>query len=316
MTSPSARIRVGIVTWNVEAVIGRCLDSLPAALDGEAADVVVVDNASTDGTVGLLRARSGITLVENVGNDGYAKAMNRALAEPLDGGPPDVLVALNPDTWSPPGSIGSLARYLRAHPAAGLVVPRLLNPDGTEQHSVHRFPSPAAVLASALLPAPVRGGPIGRHYRLEGVKGPGSDSAIDWAIGAVHVLRAGAVGEKPYDERWFMYGEDLDLCWRLAAGGWERRIVPTVTVTHVGNVSGAAAWGAGRSVRVWEATHDWYRVRRGVRRAQIFAAANVLAVAWRGALAAGRRRAGRPVPPWDIGLRALLRVHARAVVGR
>jgi N-acetylglucosaminyl-diphospho-decaprenol L-rhamnosyltransferase len=304
------------VTWNVEAVIGACLDALPAALDDEPADIVVVDNFSSDGTGSLLATRSGIIVLDNPTNEGYARAMNRALGEELGGEAPDVLIALNPDTVPRPGSLATLARYLRRHPTVGLAVPRLLNPNGTEQHSVHRFPSPAAVLASALLPPASRSGRLGRRYRLEGRSGPETDSSLDWAIGAVHVMAVKATGRRPYNERWFIYGEDLDLCWRLAASGWERRIVPSVEVTHVGNVSGGAAFGSDRSARVWETTYDWYRLRRGPVRARCLAAANVVAVGGRVLAVAARRVSRRPVPQWDSGLRSVLGVHLRALAGR
>jgi GT2 family glycosyltransferase len=114
---------------------------------------------------------------------------------------------------------------------------------------------------------------------------------IDWAIGAVHVMRAGAVkADRPYSERWFMYVEDLDLCWQLRRDGWRVRLEPEVQVTHVGNASGRQAWGDRRTQRWWVATYDWYRSRRGAFAAWRFAATNTLGVAFLLVRARLRRR--------------------------
>jgi GT2 family glycosyltransferase len=95
----------------------------------------------------------------------------------------------------------------------------------------------------------------------------------------VHVIRADALhGEPPYCERWFMYVEDMDLCWRLHQTGWRVRLEPTAEVAHVGNASGAQAWGDTRTARWWAATYDWVRVRRGVPYARRFAGINSLGV--------------------------------------
>lgn len=312
MTAP-ARVQVGIVSWNTEDLLDRCLAALPAALDGLDAEIVVVDNASTDDSAARAAAH-GVRVIVNDTNLGYARAMNQALA-----GDADVLIACNPDTEPPAGALRALVEQLLADPARGLVVPRLVEPDGSLQHSVHRFPTPLTSLALAVLPTQVLRGRLGRRLCLEGTVDLSGQEEIDWAIGAVHVVRAEALeGAAPYDERWFMYVEDLDLCWRLRRRGWQVWLDGWVAVPHVGNAAGAVAWGEARSRRWQWATYDWMALRQGALRQRTFAVANLLAtillLARPTATAAvsGPARA-RLRHRWATQ-RPLLRVHLRAAV--
>jgi GT2 family glycosyltransferase len=270
------RVRVGIVSWNTATLLDRCLDALPAALDGVDATVVVVDNASRDGSAEVAARHPAVdVIVANTENTGYARGMNQALA----GGDAEVLVAINPDALPPPESITTLARRLVGDPGLGLVVPRLTNHDGTLQHSVYRFPSPRQAATVLLTPGPLLRGRVGARWWAEGYAPHDRATDIDWAIGAVHVIRAAALeGESPYDERSFMYVEDVDLCWRLAGRGWRRRLEPDVQIMHVGNASGSKAWGAARTDRWMAATYEWYGRRFGRPALRKWAAVNATAV--------------------------------------
>lgn len=300
---PTPGVRVGIVSWNTAAELDRCLASLPAALQGLNAEVVVVDNASGDGSAEAAEHHSGVRVVRSPVNVGYARAMNAALAG--TGAP--VLAAVNPDTVLPAGALATLVERLLGRPDVGLVAPRLLDLDGGTQHSAYRFPSPVVSLATAL-PVRAQGGRLGRRLGLEAA-GPPPVADVDWLIGAVHVIRAAALdGRPPYDERWFMYGEDIELCWRLARRGWRRRYEADVVVHHEGNVAGAQAWGGRRTERWLPITYDWYARDRGRFAARRWAAANTVActlVAARLA-ATGRRREAVP-------LSRLAGVHGRAI---
>jgi GT2 family glycosyltransferase len=307
------RVRVGIVSWNTAGLLDRCLAALPAALAGLDAEVVVVDNASADDSVARAQAH-GVRVIANDANRGYAVGMNQALA-----GDADVLIACNPDTEPPPGSFTALVETLLADPRRGLVAPRLLESDGTLQHSVHRYPSAGPALALALLPARALRGRLGRRLWIEGSADHTERTDIDWAIGAVHVIRASALaGQAPYDERWFMYVEDVDVCWRLRQAGWRIYLDGRVAVPHVGNVAGAAAWGSSR-VRRWQwATYDWVALRQGAARQRLLATVNLLATL----VLLLRPAAAYPVSDlarqrfrhrWATQ-RPLLRVHLRAAV--
>jgi GT2 family glycosyltransferase len=108
----------------------------------------------------------------------------------------------------------------------------------------------------------------------------------------VHVIRASALqGRQPYDERWFMYTEDIELCWWLAQRGWRCRLESDVTVPHIGNASGAQAWGSGYEQRCYDAIYDWYQRDVGVGRLRAVAALNAVNAASRAAVG---RLAHRP----------------------
>ena len=147
------RVRVGIVAWNTADLLDSCLSSLPAALSGLDAEVVVVDNHSSDSSARVAEQHCGVQVIRNSTNLGYARAMNQALsADPAVGKAEEVLVALNPDTVTPPGSLSLLVERLLAQRDVGLIVPRLTYPNGSLQHSVYRFPSVAVSAAAGLLP--------------------------------------------------------------------------------------------------------------------------------------------------------------------
>jgi GT2 family glycosyltransferase len=238
--------------------------------------------------------------------------MNDALA----GTQAPVLIALNPDTEPPPGALRALVDRLHAHPRTGLVVPRLLNADGTLQPSVHRFPSTRLAAVANLVPARALRGGLGRRYWIEGAADHRSSEPIDWAYGAVHVLRAEATGPRPYNERWFMYVEDLDLCWRLQREGWVVELAGDVTVPHVGNAAGQQHWGAGREARVWAATYDWAARELGPVAARAYAALNTVGALSRGLAqqSIGRVRHDPAARTTGRHLRAVARVHARGMV--
>ena len=284
-------VRVGIVSFNTAPLLDRCLAALPASLARLRAEVVVVDNDSHDDSVAVAQRYDDIEVRRNAANAGYAVAMNDALSRTQA----PVLIALNPDTEPPPGALRALVDRLQAHPRTGLVVPRLLNADGTLQPSVHRFPSVTLAAVANLVPARRLRGPLGRRYWIEGATDHRSCGPIDWAFGAVHVLRSAAVAARPYDERWFMYVEDLDLCWRLRRDGWEVELAGDIAVPHIGNAAGSQHWGSGREDRVWAATYDWCARELGPITARAYAALNAF-----GAFA--RRR------------RSIARIHARGMV--
>jgi GT2 family glycosyltransferase len=302
-------VRVGIVSWNTRDLLGRCLAALPQALGDLDATVVVVDNDSADDSAALA-AGTGVNVIRNSANVGYARAMNQALTTPM-GDESEILIALNPDTVPAADSLAELVRRLRAQPDVGLVVPRLRHANGELQHSVYRFPSAKLAAVVCFVPRRWQRGAIGRRWWLEGFAPHDEPVDIDWAIGAVHVIRASALeGKLPYSERWFMYVEDLDLCWRLARTRWRRRLEADVDVIHIGNAAGAQAWGSERTARWLDASYDWYQLVHGKMAARWWAAVNTAGVLT--LLAAGsvissyRALAG--------GLRAMLPIHLHVLL--
>ena len=299
-------MRVGIVSWNTARLLERCLAALPAALEGIDAEVVVVDNASADGSAETAAANAHARVVRNTTNVGYARAMNQALA----GSGAEVLIALNPDTDPPPRSLATLVRRLLADRGVGLVAPRLVGADGAPQWTARRFPS-LAVGAATFLPPRLQRSRVGRRLLLEAADQPAGPTDVDWAIGAVHVIRAAALdGRRPYDERWFMYVEDIELCWWLAQRGWRRRLEGDVSIVHVGNAAGALAWGDEYMGRCYDAIYDWYERDRGPIGARAWAALNAARVAGR----IGIRMLARRPPERYANLRRELPHHTRAIL--
>lgn len=270
------RVRVGIVSWNTASLLNDCLTALPLALGSLDAEVVVVDNASSDSSAEVAEAH-GVKVIRNDGNLGYSRAMNQALA----GTGAEVLIALNPDTLPGPGSLERLVLSLMdGPPDIGLVVPALVNTDGSPQHSVRRFPSVRVYAVVWFVPYFLHRGNLARRFWLEGRAPHDRECDIDWAIGAVHVIRSAALAGPPYDERWFMYVEDLDFCWSLKQRGWRRRLVPSVEIVHVGNAAGAQAWGRQRFRRFMRPSYLWYADRRGALKMRAWAGLNVVGTTW------------------------------------
>lgn len=268
---------MGIVSWNTAELLGRCLGALPAALEGLDASVVVVDNASEDASVEVA-CQAGVEVKVNDHNLGYARAMNQALA----GADAEVLIALNPDTEAPAGSLTALTIRLLSAPDIGLVSPRLVNSDGSLQHSAYTFPSPLQAAAVSFLPARFRMGRVGRRLWLEGAAPHDRPCDVEWMIGAVHVLRSEAVRDRnhPYSERWFMYVEDLDLCWRLASDGWRRRLEADIAIHHVGGASASQASPETPRRRWTPLSYDWYAETHGTAAMRRWALVNTIGTGW------------------------------------
>ena len=310
------RVRVGIVSWNTASLLDDCLTALPDALGSLDAEVIVVDNASSDSSADVAESH-GVRVIRNQENVGYSRAMNQALA----GTDADVLVALNPDTRPGPGSIATLVgSLLEGPPDVGLVVPTLLNPDGTLQHSVRRFPAIRVYAVVWFVPYFLHRGGLARRFWLEGKAPHDRECDIDWAIGAVHVIRSAALeGRPPYDERWFMYVEDLDLCWSLKRSGWRRRLDPSVQIFHVGNAAGAQAWGRRRFRRFMRPSYIWYGDRHGELGMRAWAALNIVGTTWwvtRRLVASILRRRPHEVKAGLVQLRDEIPVHVEALVHR
>lgn len=230
---PSA-LGVAVVSFNTRELLQRCLRSIVAARPCE---LVVVDNGSTDGSVELVRDEfPGVRLIVNERNVGYGAAANQALAS---AGASAVLL-LNSDTVLAPTALSALEAYLAAHPRAAVVGPRLANADGSLQRSTYPFPSAGdALLGESGLHLLVRRVPVLRERVLRTWR---HDDArpVPWVLGAALAIRREpfeAVGG--FDEAYFMYGEEVDLCRRLREAGFETHFAPVTTVLHLGGASTA-----------------------------------------------------------------------------
>lgn len=229
-------ISIIIVSWNVRDLLRRCLQSSlkfevpspePQTLNLE---LIVVDNASSDGTVEMLRNEfPNVRVIANPQNAGFTRANNQALAIAQG----RYLFLLNPDTELQPGALQTLYAYAEAHPHVGIIGPKLFYGDGTPQSSRRRFPTlMTAFLESTKLQQWFpRNRVLTRYYMLD--TRDDETQQVDWVNGAAMFVRR-AVYEQigGFDEAFFMYSEELDWCYRAKQAGWQIVYLPTARVTH------------------------------------------------------------------------------------
>ena len=245
--SPDLAARTGdldvvIVSYESSHLIGACLDSIEAARGGLDLTVTVADNASTDGTVALVRDRHDSTRVIEMGsNTGFSTANNRAIAS---GSARHVLV-LNPDTVVTPGALETLVAFADAQPAAGVVAPRLLNADGSLQLTARSFPTPAAAVFGRRSPV-TRWFPHNRwssRFLVERDHTGGEPFTVDWVSGAAMLVpRAVVESVGAFDEDFFLFWEDADWCRRISLAGHEVWCVPWAVVVHDEGGTRAHGW--------------------------------------------------------------------------
>lgn len=220
-------VDVVIVHYNTHAMLQRCLAAVCRIGKDVVGRIVVIDNDSPVRVVEQIAAAfPRVELICNRRNVGFAAACNQGIA----GGAADCLL-LNSDTWIESSAVEALVSSMATHPEAGIVAPRLVNPDGSLQWSCRRYPTLLAVLVrgarlDALFPAPVDDY-LMREWDHRGAR------PVDWAIGACLLLRRAAfeaVG--PFDDGFFLYYEDTDLCRRMQLAGWSVIYEPAAIVSH------------------------------------------------------------------------------------
>ncbi len=229
-----AELAVVIVNYNAGAYLERCLASLEAHRGGVGLDVLVIDNASRDGShTAAVAAHPWARLIENPTNTYLSPAWNQGI---LETDAPYVLL-LNPDTewWS--GTLEDLVRVAREHPRAGLVGPLVRNSDGSVYPSGRVFPSVVDAVGHAFIGTVRPDNPFTRRYRMEGWD-RSTEREVDWVSGCCMLLRRTALEEVGLlDESFLLYGEELDLATRLRLAGWSVLFTPEVEIVHEIGVS-------------------------------------------------------------------------------
>jgi len=290
-----ARMDVIVVCWNDRAKITTALDSvfaLPEVRENpELVNVVISDNGSTDGSRDFLRARYGerIQIVENGKNLGFAAACNRAFAVSSA----QYLYLLNPDAELRSGALAAMIAFMDAHPRCGIAGSRILNYDGSVQQSVGQFDTWAgAFLRSSAwgewpLLARFANGASLRDWRYD------TERRIDLAIGAALAIRRTLIAQiGPFDERFFLYHEEVDFAKRAAEAGWETWFVPASEAVHEGQGSAKGQYSVERrkqrSRRAYWIKHHGYLWLCALN-AALIARYVLYFAALVGGLAAGRR---------------------------
>ncbi len=225
-------IAVGIVNRNTRDLLRACIQGI---LMQAPCDLVIVDNASSDGSAEMVRAEfPNATLIHNAKNLGYGAGANQAMAACAA----EYMLLLNSDTRVPRGAPQLLSDFLDRNARVAIACPRLMNPDGTLQRSCFPFPTPLDVfldltnIARLMRFVPVLQGRYLRTWNHMQAR------PVPWACGAALAIRRKAfeaVGG--FDESFFMYYEEVDLCYRLAQAGWQVHFTPETEITHMGGTS-------------------------------------------------------------------------------
>ena len=235
------QIAVVIVNYNAVDVLMPCLASLHQQSWSGTLTVWVVDNASSDGSAARVAQEFPfVQLIASQHNVGFSAGNNLALRQILAADEvPDAVLILNPDTWVPPEGLASLVAALEARPAAGVAGPKLVLGDGSLDVACRRsFPTAEVALyrmtgLSKLFPRSQRFG----RYNLSYLD-PDQATEVDAVVGAAMLVRTHVIQEVGlFDEAFFMYGEDLDWCYRIKAYGWQIWYDPRTVIRHYKRVS-------------------------------------------------------------------------------
>lgn len=227
-------VSVIVVSWNVWSWLAPCLRSIRQALGRLEGEIIVVDNASTDGTPERVReAFPEVRLLINPANRGFPAANNQGMAVARG----RYFFLLNPDTIVLDQAIEELVTFADAHPDVGVVGPQLLNPDGSVQSSRRRFPTFWTALFESTWWQPWAPRSILTHYYV--LDRPDHEiQEVDWVTGAAMLVRREVVERVgPMDEGFFMYAEELDWCRRIRQAGWRVFYYPPAKVIHYGGRS-------------------------------------------------------------------------------
>lgn len=304
-------VTVAVVSWNTRDLLLRCLESLAEDVRVGRAQVWVVDNGSADGSAQAARERAPwsevVQLDENLGFGRAVNLVARRTHTPW-------IVCANADVSLEPGALETLLAG-GDDARVGAVAPRLILNDRTTQHSVYPLPTLAFTLAFNLGLQRLAPG-FGDRLCLEGYWNPERDRTVPWAIGAFLLLRRSAFDDVGgFDERQWMYAEDLDLGWRLHDGGWLTHYVPAAHARHEAGAATEVAFAGERVQRYMDATYAVLERRRGRAITTLTAAINVLGaaarIAWMAPLSILLRRWRGPL----ADARTWLAVHLRSASG-
>jgi|KBSSwiStaDraftv2_1062776.scaffolds.fasta_scaffold152563_2 N-acetylglucosaminyl-diphospho-decaprenol L-rhamnosyltransferase len=286
VSARSLDLSVSIVNTNSRELLLACLESLAPV----EAEIVVLDNASEDGSAAAVRERfPHVRVIEQEHRAGFGSNHNTVIRATTG----RYVYVLNEDTTANDWSFERITEYLDAHPQVAALGPRLVYPDGRLQDSAWRFPTPlVSTMGLATL------GQLG----VKQSKGA-SVRPVDWVMGAALVLRREALDQVGlFDEDFFLYSEEVDLQARLRQAGWETHYFPELTVVH--HESQFSAGIPERRINeMWRSRHRYWRKHHSRMGARVAALATGSQYAARALLSPAARR--------DPGIEARMRLHAR-----
>lgn len=274
-------ISVVIVTWNVAEVISSCLQSVNAALQGIASEIIVVDNDSSDDTVAIIRNQfPRVELIHESRNWGYGKGNNIGISRSRG----DYVLILNPDTLVTPSALQTMLARMQSSETIGFVGPQILNKDGSFQAACRRtIPTPQSAFfqltgLSMLFPRH----PAIARYQMGGLD-PDQSIEVEAISGSCMLLRRIAIGTG-FDERYFMYAEDLDMCLEIRKKGYRGFYDASALITHLHRHSSRKAKYRMR-VHFYYSAYLFFKKHYGQRLPRILFMMISLALIFRGGLA-------------------------------
>jgi N-acetylglucosaminyl-diphospho-decaprenol L-rhamnosyltransferase len=218
-----------IVNWNVRDLLQQCLHSILADSQTCSLEVIVVDNASTDGSVEMVRTEfPGVRVIVNSDNQGFPFANNQGIAIAQG----RYVFLLNPDTEVVGDALATMVAFADAHLDVGVVGPQLLNPDGSVQPSRRRLPTLATAFCESTWLQPYAPRRLLEHYYAHD-RPDDEIQDVDWVDGASLMARGDAIKQVGLmDEGFFMYSEELDWCRRFREAGWRVVYLPMACIVH------------------------------------------------------------------------------------
>lgn len=254
------KLSVIMVNLNTRELAIESLQKIRTSLNGISSETFFVDNGSKDGSVEAVASKfSRVNIIANTDNLGFSHAVNQAILK-CNG---EYILLLNPDITIHANTVGQLVNFMEVCPEAGAVSPYLSYPDGRQQDFCSLFPTLRRQFLQLtglriLVPHWIkRRFTILKENRTEPFE-------VDWVIGACVILRRKAVENAGYlDEDFFMYGEDLDLCYRLRKNGWKVYVLPDVKIFHIGSPKDTLRSGIFKEPLIHHTTYLFFKKHHG-----------------------------------------------------
>ena len=245
------KLSIVIPTYNAHEWIQGCLDSIRLHRPTDDYEILVIDDRSSDDSVAIVRSQyPDVRLFANQQNVGFGKTVNVGLDAALG----EYILILNNDTWMHAGALDAMIGYLDAHAETGIAGPKVLSGDGSlQQQCRRRIPTPAAALlyftgVARMFPhnASVAG-------YLMTASDENATTEVDAVSGACLMVRRTVLDTiKGFDPEYYLYGEDMDFCWRTKLAGWKVVYFPGAAITHFGGQGGTGQ-------KKISATIEWHR---------------------------------------------------------
>ncbi|WP_439518898.1 glycosyltransferase family 2 protein [Hydrogenophaga sp.] len=263
--SRESQVLTVVLNYRTPDLTLRAVEAALREMEGIAGAITVVDNDSRDGSFEKLqqgvkeRGWDRVRVLQSGRNGGYGAGNNHGIRQGLpDGSAPDYVYILNSDAFPEPGCIRVLLEHMERHPRVGFAGSRIHGEDGVYHRSAFRFPTPFSEFESAAATGPISF--LLKRYIVH-MPEPMDALEVDWMAGASLMVRQQVLDETGgFDERFFLYFEETDLCLRAKRAGWTAIYLPQSRVMHIGSVStGMRTWK--RMPGYWFDSRLWYFIK-------------------------------------------------------